>query len=214
VVTGIRSGPRAGQAGLVGQHDRLDPVTELELGQYPADMGLDRRLAEGQFGGEFGVAQAPGEQPKHLKLARGQLGQVGVHGRAGGRTRREPLDEPAGDRWREQGVTGPHHPHRGDELLRGDVLEQEPAGARAERGVHVLVKVERGEDDDPAVASGRGGQDPAGGFQPVHLRHPDIHQHDVGPVLEHGGNGLTAVGRLGDDRDARRAEDHPEPAAD
>ena len=62
--------------------------------------------------------------------------------------------------------------------------------------------------------AGLGGEDAAGGFQAVHLRHPDIHQHDVGPVLEHGGHGLPAVGGLGHDRDAGRAEDHPEPAAD
>src|ERR1700733_10685138 len=37
---------RAGlhQAGLVGEHDRLHPVAQAQLGQDPADVRLDRRL--------------------------------------------------------------------------------------------------------------------------------------------------------------------------
>ena len=61
-------------------------------------------------------------------------------------TRRSPgdlLDQPAGDRRGQQGVAGGDHPHRVDQLLRRRVLEQEPAGAGAQRGVHVVVEVER-----------------------------------------------------------------------
>ena len=46
------------------------------------------------------------------------------------RAARELLDQPLGDRRRDQRVAGRDHPHRGDQLLRRDVLEQEPAGAR------------------------------------------------------------------------------------
>ena len=56
----------AGQAGLVGEDDRLDPVAQAELGQDPGDVGLHRRLAEGELGGEFGVAQAAGQQAQDL----------------------------------------------------------------------------------------------------------------------------------------------------
>ena len=69
-------------------------------------------------------------------------------------------------------------------------LSRKPLAPGVQRGVDVLVEVERGEDDDPAVPPGPGGEDPPGGLQAVHLRHPDVHQHHVGPVLEHGGHGL------------------------
>src|SRR5207248_8165775 len=84
-----------------------------------------------------------------------------------------------------------------------------------QRCVHVLVQVERGQHDDPrAVPAPGGGQDPPGRLEPVHLRHPDVHQHDVRPVPERGRDRLPPVRGLGHHRDARRAEDQPEAAAD
>jgi len=73
--------PGAHQAGLVGQDDGLDPVTQLELGQEPCDMGLDGRVAEGEPGGDLGVAQAPGQQPQHVELAGGEVGQLAARQR-------------------------------------------------------------------------------------------------------------------------------------
>src|SRR5580704_8550377 len=72
----------------------------------------------------------------------------------------EPLHQSAGDGRREQGVARADRAHRGDELLGGDIVEQEAAGTGGERGVDVLVEVERGEDDDPAVPAGPRGEDP------------------------------------------------------
>ena len=176
-------------------------------------MRLHRRLAQRQRRGQLGVAQPARDQPEHLELARGQRGQAGVPGTH--RTRREPLHQPPGDGRREQRVAAPHQPHRGDQVLGGDVLEQEAAGPGGQRRVHVLVQVERGQHDDPrAVPVPRGGQDPPGRLEPVHLRHPDVHQHDVRPVLERGRDRLPPVRGLGHHRDARRAEDQPEAAPD
>ena len=39
------------EAGLVGQHDGLDAVAEVELGQYPPDVDLDGALGQVQLGG-------------------------------------------------------------------------------------------------------------------------------------------------------------------
>ena len=64
------------------------------------------------------------------------------------------------------------------------------------------------------ISAGPVREDPPGRLQAVHLRHPDVHQHDVRPVLERGRDRLPAVRRLGHHRDARRAQDQPEPAAD
>ena len=176
-------------------------------------MGLHRRLAQRQRRGELGVAQPARDQPEHLELARRQRRQAGAPGTR--RTRREPLDQAPGDGRREQRVAGPHQPDRGDQVLGGDVLEQEAAGPGGQRRVHVLVQVERGQHDDPRAVPGPcGGQDPPGRLEPVHLRHPDVHQHDVRPVLERGRDRLPPVRGLGHHLDARRAEDQPEAAAD
>ena len=48
---------------------------------------------------------------------------------------------------REQRVAGRRHPDRGDQVGARRVLEQEPARPGAQRLVHVVVEVERGQDD-------------------------------------------------------------------
>jgi len=65
-----------------------------------------------------------------------------------------------GDGRRDQGVAGGDDVDGGDQLLRRDVLEQEAAGAGAERIVDVLVEVERGEHEhrDPLLALGHLGR--------------------------------------------------------
>ena len=51
-------------------------------------------------------------------------------------------------------------------------------------------------------------------LEPVHRRHPDVHQHDVGPAATHGLDRLRAVRRLGDDAQVGLGlEDHPEAGA-
>ena len=55
----------------------------------------------------------------------------------------------------EQGVARGHHPDGVHEALRGHVLEQEPARARLQGAVDVLVEVEGGEDDAPGRPPGR-----------------------------------------------------------
>ena len=62
--------------------------------------------------------------------------------------------------------------------------------------------------------SGACAEDPAGGLQAVHVGHPDVHQHDVGPQLRRRRHRLGPVGGLADHLDAARGEDHPEAGAD
>ena len=76
--------------------------------------------------------------------------------RAGGRAGLgELLDQPAGDRGREQRVAARHDADAVGELLGRDVLEQEAAGARAQRVVDVLVEVEGREHQDLRAVAGR-----------------------------------------------------------
>ena len=56
--------------------------------------------------------------------------------------------------------------------------------------------------------SGRSAADPPGGRHPVHVRHAQVHQDDVGAELEGAGDGLLAVGRLPDDDDAGDYVEH------
>jgi hypothetical protein len=124
----------------------------------------------------------------------------------------EALDQAPGDGRGEQGVAGAHQTQRGHQMLRGDVLEQEAAGARGERGVDVLVEIVGRQDEDAGLARAVG-QDPPGGLQPVHPRHPDVHEHRVGPGPPDGGDRLGAIGRLGHHLDAVSGEDHAESGA-
>jgi hypothetical protein len=97
--------------------------------------------------------------------------------------------------------------------LRRDVLEQEPAGARADRGGDGLVEVERREHDDPQVRVGL--QRPPGGLDAVEARHADVHQDDVHRRAVQHREGLDAVGGLGDDGEVvARVEHHREARPD
>lgn len=46
----------------------MDSVAHAELGQDPGHMRLDRRLAKGQRGGDFGVAHAACDQSQRTSL--------------------------------------------------------------------------------------------------------------------------------------------------
>ena len=67
---------RGDQAALVGGHHDLGAVAEVELGEDPADVGLDRLLRQHQRVGDLAVGQAAGDQLGDLQLARGQAGEL------------------------------------------------------------------------------------------------------------------------------------------
>jgi len=77
----------------------------------------------------------------------------------------------------------------------GRVLEQEAAGAGAQRGDDVIVEPEGGEDQN-ALARQLSGR-----LDAVHLGHADVHEHDVGGVLLGCRDGLGSGAGLGDDLD-------------
>jgi hypothetical protein len=57
VVGGIANLCLVARAGLVGGHHGLDPVTRVELGEDPGDVGADRGLAHDQEAGDLGVGK-------------------------------------------------------------------------------------------------------------------------------------------------------------
>ena len=95
------------------------------------------------------------------------------------------------------------------------VLEQEAAGAGAQRGEHVLVEVERRQDDHArrrvAVALD---QHPRR-RDAVEPGHADVHQHDVGGGDREALERLAAVLGLADHRHVGlRVDHHPQTGAD
>ena len=83
-----------------------------------------------------------------------------------------------------------------DEQLGSGVLEQEPAGSRLQRAVHVLVEVEGRDDDDRHRVLDAGPGELPGRLDPVQAGHPDVEQADVGTKLARQRHRLAPVGRL------------------
>src|SRR5688572_11020431 len=60
------------QAGLVGQHDGLGAVADLEFLQEPGDMGFDGGVADEQLPSDLGVREAGGDEAEDVHFAGGQ----------------------------------------------------------------------------------------------------------------------------------------------
>jgi hypothetical protein len=76
------------------------------------------------------------------------------------------------------------------------VLDQEAAGSGADGLIDKLVRLERRQDDDLHAGQVVLGGDAPGGLEPVHVRHPDVHQHDVSPLPPGQRDSLRPVGGL------------------
>ena len=92
----------------------------------------------------------------------------------------------------------------------GAFLSRKPLAPARKPGEGVLVEIEGREDQDPDL--GMLARDRLGGGDAVDVRHPHVHDHDVGPMPRGSGGGLPAVRRLRDHLEvAVRLEDHAEP---
>jgi PAS domain S-box-containing protein len=187
---------RGDQPRLVGVDHRLHAVAQPELAQQVGDVALDRGLRHHERAGDLGVREARGKHPQHLALALGQPRELLRLARDGrGEAAADLVEQPARDGGREHGVAGGDGADRLDDPRRRRVLEQEAAGAGPQRGDDVVVEAEGREDQDPLA------RQPAGRLDPVHPRHPDVHQHDVGHVQRRGLDRLRPVSGLGHDLD-------------
>ena len=125
------------------------------------------------------------------------------------------LDDPAGDARGEEGVAAGDDPDGVEDVLGWGVLEQEPAGAGPDGGVHVVVDVEGRQHHHPHTGQVRVGSDPPGGFDAVEHRHADVHQHHIGPLPTGQLDRLLAVGGLTDQLEVGGVVDHAsQPGAD
>ena len=101
------------------------------------------------------------------------------------------------------------HPDRVEKLFGRGVLEHEAARPGAQRGVDVLLEIERGEHQHPGGLWHR--RDRRGCLDAVDAGHPHVHQHHVGPAPLGQLDGLAAVGGIADHVELGVAlDDHPE----
>ncbi len=102
---------------VVGEHDCRGAVAQPELGEDPADMGLDRQGRDSQLVGDLAVGPAAGDQRQHILLAWCDT----VEGWGGGAGRRGSASvcgqDAGGHRRIEEAVPGRHRVHRPDELF-------------------------------------------------------------------------------------------------
>jgi hypothetical protein len=139
--------PRGNEPVVIGVDDDLYAVAQRELGQDAADVGLDGGLGAHELLGDLRVREAAGDGDEALALAgreRAQRRRGGVHLRDGPLVG-DCLKEPAGGARRHDGVPAGDGADRRQQIGGRRVLEQEAAGAGAQRRVRVLVQVERGE---------------------------------------------------------------------
>jgi hypothetical protein len=162
-------------------------------------VGLDRRQLDDQRFGDLRVRQTLRDQLEHLPLARRQLGEAGIVLVAEQRRHRDPVDQAARDRGRQQRLSFRDRVDSRDELLGRAALEQETAGAGAQGAEDVLVGLEGREDQDPHL--GRHREQLGGRGDTVELRHAHVHQHHVGAAVASPVHGLAAVLRLVEDLD-------------
>jgi hypothetical protein len=103
--------------------------------------------------------------------------------------------------------------HRVHQAVSRDILEQEAAGTRAQRVVHVLVEVIGGEDQHANVGDGL--DDRVSGLDPIEARHADVHQHNVGAQPSCLLDGSRTVGCLSDNLQVgHRVEQHSKACTD
>ena len=101
----------------------------------------------------------------------------------------------------------------GGDLLGLGVLEHVARRAGLEGGGDLLLLDERGHGHD--LGLGPLGLDPADGGDAVHVRHEQVHEHDVGLEPAGHGHALAAVGGLAHDLDVGlEVEEHAKPHPD
>ena len=139
----------ADEPGLVGEDHGLGAVAQPELEEDAADVGLDRRLAHDQRGGDLGVGS-----PRAISTSTSRSRAVSSSSPAGGSRvagpAREALDQPAGDRGASSASPAATARTRRTSRSGGASLSRKPLAPGAQRVVDVLVEVEGGEHQHPA----------------------------------------------------------------
>ena len=177
-----------------GRGDRLRAAQHLQLGEDRAQMRLDRRLADGKPRADLLVAQPVAQQGQHGQLAWGQGLAAHARGQLGHQRRGQA------------GLARMHLADRGQQFLARRVLQQIAPGAGLEHARDFGVGIEGGQDQD----AGRGvfGPDLGDGRDAIADRHTNVQQGHVGPQFAPQGDGLQAIGGLGNHAHVGLPADH------
>ena len=114
------------------------------------------------------------------------------------------LDHRRRDVGREERAAARSTADRVDDLVALGILEDVARGPGHQHLAHGALLLEPGQRHD--LERGMLGLQPACGLDAVHLRHADVHQHDVGRQLVHEPDRLDAAGRFADDLEVLAAE--------
>ncbi|CEE69641.1 conserved hypothetical protein [Xanthomonas citri pv. citri] len=165
--------------------DRMGAIAHAELAQDVLHMCLDGFFGDAQGTADLLVGAAGSDQVQHFGLAGGQ----GIIEHMGG--------DIFGHRGRHMPALAAAHVADGvDQLTAQRALEQVTAGACLEGAYRAHVAGVGGQHDD--LGGGVDLADALDGFDPVHARHLQIHQHHVRAQARVAGHRLFAVFRFAD----------------
>jgi hypothetical protein len=199
----LRESPRAPVAAVGDPHhflaqgvaDGLRAVVQVELVEDVADVELDGVLRHPQPLGELAVGgDALHHQLEHLELALGE--RVGVAlGHRLAAAASEGMQYLARQLGRQRRLAEQQTTQEVDEPVGLQVLEQVALGAALEGFEEVGVLGRGGEHDDLGLRARL--EELRDRVEPAHLRHRQVHQHDVGLEPDGEVDGFAAVARLG-----------------
>ena len=172
-------------------------------------MRLDRRHGEVELGRDLGVGEpaADATATSRSRSVSRSIRDPAAAARSSARARPHLAQQGPGGRRRQH---RPRRRRRGGSRstisVGGVSLSRNPSAPAATRPDHVLVGVEGGQHDHRGrVAVAVQG---ARRLEPVHHRHPDVHQHDVGTQRRGLPQALGAVTGLADDVEVALAAEH------
>src|SRR5690606_19514131 len=170
------------------------PVVDTELRHGPVDVRLHRRRAEVELVGDLDVRLPGGDESEDLPLP---IGESVEHLLASGvEAVGERLEQATSHSGCEQGVAACDHSDRPAQIVGLHVFQEAAGRSDFQCLEDPLVVVEGREHDDPRIRQRRISDDPPSGFDPVHLRHADVHQDDVRAQTASFRHRLPAVGHL------------------
>jgi hypothetical protein len=180
-VRGLRAvASAASRGGFADARQRAGRVLAIESHHLLHEVVLAKRLHLPQLVDDGGIEQdcfVRGSRRRGLVIARGRLAAALVVGLAGGQVGTQLLDD-AG------------------KLSDGERLVQDVVHAGFAPGIRSRAYHVRGQRHDRharLLQPRLGGADVAGRFEPVHLGHAAVHEHDVEASLGQRRNGLNAI---------------------
>src|SRR5215211_1173015 len=180
------------QAPLDGPAAQLVPARELELAQYCADVRLDGLRGDAKSRRDLLVEIAARDQPQHLALAGCELVELGIDLPLGDLPVEGVEDEP-GQAGREHRVAVAHSLNGVGELGARDRLRDVAARAGADDGDDVLRRIGHRQREEVLCRPALG--DPPDYLDTATARHVDVKQHNIGLLVQDGGDRLLDVAR-------------------